>query len=38
MFQLKLDFALERPELPRGMDKLIVSFLKASLQNYSPEF
>lgn len=37
MFQLKLDFALERPELPRGMDKLIVSFLKASLQNYAME-
>ncbi|MEZ3436979.1 MAG: CRISPR-associated endoribonuclease Cas6 [Lachnospiraceae bacterium] len=37
MFQLKLDFKMEKPELPRDMDKLMVSFLKASLQNYSQE-
>lgn len=37
MFQLKLEFRMEKPELPREMDRLTVSFLKASLQNYSQE-
>ena len=37
MFRLKLEFRMEKPELPREMDSLMVSFLKASLQNYSQE-
>lgn len=37
MLELKLKFELEKPELPRAMERLIVSFLKASLQNYSEE-
>ncbi|MBC5690046.1 CRISPR-associated endoribonuclease Cas6 [Mediterraneibacter sp. NSJ-55] len=37
MVQVRLDFKTEKPELPRDLDKLIVSFLKASLQNFSTE-
>lgn len=37
MFRLKLEFRMEKPELPAKMDSLMVSFLKASLQNYSQE-
>lgn len=37
MNQMKLSFALEYPQLPREQDKLMVSFLKASIQNYSLE-
>ena len=37
MIQLKLEFQLEKQELPRDLDRLMVSFLKASLQNYSEE-
>lgn len=38
MFQLNLLFDTENPVLPRDMDKLIVSYLKASVQNYSSDF
>ena len=38
MFQLKLDFILEKPELPLALDRLLVSFLKAATSNYSTEF
>lgn len=31
MFQLKLEFELEKPELPLELDRLVVSFIKASL-------
>ena len=37
MFQLKLDFTLEKPELPLELDRLLVSFIKASTSNYSTE-
>lgn len=37
MEQLKLTFELEHPNLPKELDRLLVSFLKASIQNYSPE-
>ena len=37
MFQLKLDFTLEKPELPLEIDRLLVSFIKASTSNYSTE-
>ncbi|MCF2679644.1 CRISPR-associated endoribonuclease Cas6 [Faecalicatena contorta] len=37
MIQLKLEFSLEKPELPRELERLTVSFIKASLQNYSQE-
>lgn len=37
MTELKLELELEKPELPIEMDRLIVSFFKASLQNYSEE-
>lgn len=37
MFQLKLDFTLENPELPLELDRLLVSFIKASTNNYSTE-
>lgn len=37
MEQLKLSFELEKNNLPRELDKLLVSFFKASIQNYSPE-
>ena len=35
--QLKLEFSIEKSELPLDLDRLIVSFFKASLQNYSEE-
>ena len=38
MFQLKLDFTLEKPELPLELDRLLVSFIKASTSKYSTEF
>ena len=34
MFQLKLDFTLEKPELPLELDRLLVSFIKASTKLY----
>lgn len=37
MIQYKLIFQLENGVLPRTFDKTIVSFLKASVQNYSQE-
>lgn len=37
MTELKLEFQLEQPELPVEIDKLIISFFKASIQNYSEE-
>lgn len=37
MFQLKLMFKLENNVLPKELDRLLVSFLKASVQNYSEE-
>ena len=38
MFQLKLFFQTECNTLPKEMDRLMVSFLKASAQNYSQDF
>lgn len=38
MYQFKLVFSLENNFLPREIDRLLVSFLKASVQNYSQEF
>lgn len=38
MYQFKLVFCLEKKFLPRELDRLLVSFLKASVQNYSEEF
>lgn len=35
MQQLKLTFQTEQPTLPQDLDRLLVSFLKASVQNYS---
>lgn len=35
MEQLKLSFELEKAELPRELDRLLISFLKASIKNYS---
>lgn len=37
MIQMELDFQLEKPEFPVEYDRLIISFIKASLQEYSPE-
>ena len=37
MTELKLEFLLEKPELPIEIDKVIVSFFKTSIQNYSEE-
>lgn len=37
MTELKLEFELEKPELPIEIDRLIVSFFKATIQNYSEE-
>ena len=34
MTELKLEFQLENPELPVDLDKVILSFLKASIENY----
>lgn len=38
MFQFKMQFRLEKNFLPRELDRVIVSFLKASTQKYSQEF
>lgn len=38
MYQYKLTFALEKNRLPREMDRLVVSFLKASAQACSQDF
>ena len=37
MTELKLEFQLENSELPIDVDKVILSFMKASIENYSPE-
>ena len=37
MTELKLQFQVEVPELPIDMDKVMVSFLKAAVENYSVE-
>lgn len=37
MYELKLIFQLEKSEVPIQLDKLMVSFFKASLENYSLE-
>ena len=36
MYELKLEFQLEIPEVPAELDKVLVSFLKAAIENYSP--
>lgn len=38
MQQLKLTFQTEYPTLPQELDRLLVSFIKASAQNYSQDF
>lgn len=38
MFQFKLSFQTQNSVLPKEMDRLIVSFLKACTQNYSQDF
>ena len=38
MFQINLEFNTENPVLPKEMDRLLVSFLKASTRTYSQEF
>ncbi len=38
MNQFKLAFRLENNKLPRTLDKILVSFLKAAAENYSPVF
>lgn len=38
MNQFKLVFRLENSKLPRSLDKVLVSFLKAAAENYSPVF
>lgn len=38
MYQYKLTFRLEDNWLPREIDRLLISFLKASAQSYSQEF
>lgn len=38
MYQYKLTFTLSNNQLPREMDRLIVSFLKSSAQAYSQHF
>lgn len=37
MYQYKLNFKLEKNFLVKGIDRVIVSFLKAAVQSYSPE-
>lgn len=37
MIELRLKFQLEKPELPKAMEKVMVSFFKASLENYSEQ-
>lgn len=36
MTELKLEFLLEEPEIPAEVDRLLLSFLKASVEKYSP--
>ena len=36
MNELKLEFQLETTEIPAELDKVLVSFLKATIENYSP--
>ena len=38
MQQLKLVFELEKPELPKELDRLLVSFIKAAAESSSQEF
>ncbi len=38
MYQYKLTFKLEKNWLPKEIDRLLVSFLKASAQSYSQDF
>lgn len=38
MFQYKMQFRLEKNFLPREIDRVMVSFLKAATQKYSQEF
>lgn len=37
MTELKLEFLLEESEIPAEVDRLLLSFLKASVEKYSPE-
>ena len=37
MTEIKLEFLLEEPEIPAEVDRLLLSFLKASVEKYSPE-
>ena len=37
MTELKLEFLLEEPEIPAEVDRLLLSFLKASVEKYSSE-
>ena len=34
MTELKLEFLLEEPEIPAEVDRLLLSFLKASVEKY----
>ena len=36
MNELKLEFQLETTKIPAELDKVLVSFLKAAVENYSP--
>ena len=36
MNELRLEFQLETTEIPAELDKVLVSFLKAAVENYSP--
>lgn len=38
MTEIKLEFLLEEPEIPAEVDRLLLSFLKASVEKYSPTF
>lgn len=38
MNELKLEFQLETTELPAELDKVLLSFLKAAVEKYSPAF
>ena len=37
MTELKLEFLLEEPEIPAEVDRLLLSFLKAYVQQYPPK-
>ena len=37
MTELKLEFELENAELPIDYDKVILSFMKAAIENFSPD-